>query len=83
VEFLERVEHPAARFHTHDEADRYVKLLERFHNRPSREKERFAHAYAEQLRHHLLAIRAIPFDRELDRERLMQDRLRVEDFDLS
>jgi hypothetical protein len=47
------------------------------------EKEHFAHAYAERLCGHLVAIRAIPFDRELDREQIKQDGLRLEDFHLS
>jgi hypothetical protein len=63
-----------------EEADRYGGLLDRYHSRPHREKEHFAHAYAERLREHLEAIRAIPFDRELDREQVKQDGLRLEDF---
>jgi hypothetical protein len=82
VDFLEKVERPAVKLGA-DNIDDYGKLLDRYHSRPNGEKERFAHSYAEQLRQHLIASRAIPFDRELDHEQLMQDRLRLQDFHLS
>jgi hypothetical protein len=39
--------------------------------------------YAERLRERLEAIRAIPFDRELDLGQVKQDGIRLEDFRLS
>jgi hypothetical protein len=83
VDFLEKVQRPSATLGSDEEADGYGGLLDRYHSRPNREKEHFAHAYAERLREHLVAIRAIPFDRELDREQFKQDGLRLEDFHLS
>jgi hypothetical protein len=80
VDFLEKVEHPSVRFGADEEIAGYGKLLDRYHSRPNSEKERFAHAYAEQLRRHLIASRAIPFDRQLDCEQMTQDRLRLQDF---
>lgn len=74
VDFLEKVQHPATTLGPDEEA------LERYHSRPKREKEHFAHAYGERLREHLVSIRAIPFDRELDREQIKRDGLRLQDF---
>lgn len=82
MDFLQKVERPATRQGADVETDAYANLLDRYHNRPDREKERFAHDYAERLRKHLVAIRAIPFDRQCDRECLMQDGLRLQDFAL-
>jgi hypothetical protein len=81
VDFLEKVERPAALL-APGTSDRYSALLDRYHQRPSREKEQFAHSYAERTRQHLTALHVLPFDRQLDRERLDQDNLRVEDFDV-
>lgn len=80
VDFLEKVQRPSAALGADEEGDGYGGLLDRYHSRPSREKERFAHDYAVRLRKHLVEIRAIPFDRELDRDQLMKDGLRVQDF---
>lgn len=80
VDFVEKVERPSATLGPDEEGEGYGGLLDRYHSRPHREKEHFAHAYAERLREHLVAIRAIPFDRELDREKIKQDGLRVQDF---
>lgn len=76
VDFLEKVERPSAA----DDAADYVSLLDRFHNRPTREKEYFAHAYADRLRTHLCTTAAIPFERRLDPEQLLKDGLLIEDF---
>jgi hypothetical protein len=78
VDFLEKVERPAAAL---PNPDAYEELLERFHRRPDREKEQFAHTYAERLSKRLLAAKAIPFDRQLDQEQLLKDQLRLGDFD--
>jgi hypothetical protein len=83
VDFLEKVQRPSATLGPDEEADHYGGLLDRYHSRPQREKEHFAHAYAERLRERLEAVRAIPFDRELDLGQVKQDGLRLEDFRLS
>jgi hypothetical protein len=79
VDFLEKVERPAATLAA-GTSDPYSILLDRFHCRPTKEKEQFAHSYAERLRRHLVEIHVLPFDRQLDRERLRKDGLRLEDF---
>jgi hypothetical protein len=83
ADFAEKVEGPAALLDPNDDPDRYSKLLDRFHSRPSREKEQFAHSYAQRLRQRLRSVRAIPFDRRLDREGLEQEGLRLVDFELN
>jgi hypothetical protein len=75
VDFLEKVERPAAA-----DPKAYEGLLERFHRRPYCEKEHFAHYYAEGLSKSLLRTHAIPFNRQIDRERLLNDNLRLDDF---
>jgi hypothetical protein len=80
VDFLEKVERPAAALAN---PDAYGELVERFHSRPSLEKERFAHSYAQRLLERLLATNAIPFDRQIDGEQLLRDHLRLNDFELS
>ena len=80
VDFLEKVERPSANLGTDKEGNGYAALPDRYHSRPNREKEHFAHAYAERLCEQLGAIGAIPFGRELRREQLMQDALRLHDF---
>jgi hypothetical protein len=78
VDFLKKVELPGMA----DASSDYATLLDRFYSRPSKEKEQFAHSYAEQLRLYLMASQAIPFDRQLDRERIEQDNLLLQDFEL-
>lgn len=78
VDFLKKVELPGM-----DASSDYATLLDRFHSRPSKEKEQFAHGYAEQLKLQLTASHAIPFDRQLDRERIERDNLLLQDFELS
>jgi hypothetical protein len=77
VDFLEKVERPSA--HSVDSED-YAARLERFHGRASREKEQFANSYAKSLWKNLLATKVVPFDRQLDREQILRDALRWEDF---
>jgi hypothetical protein len=79
VDFQNKVELPGMT----DASSDYATLLDRFHSRPSVEREQFAHGYAEQLRLRLMASQAIPFDRQLDRERVHQDNLLLQDFELS
>jgi hypothetical protein len=78
VDFLEKVERPASHL---PHPDAYGELLHRFHSRPDREKEQFAHSYAERLSECLLANKTIPFERQIDREQLLKDNLRLDDFD--
>ena len=82
VDFLEKVQRPSAALGPAEETDGYGGLLDRYHRRPNREKEYFAHAYAKRLRERLVALRAIPFDRELDCQQIKQDGLRLQDFHL-
>ncbi len=63
-------------------SDQYSVLLDRYHQRPSREKEQYAHSYAERTRQHLTATNMLPFDRQLDREQLQRDNVLVQDFEL-
>jgi hypothetical protein len=76
VDFLEKVERPSAA----DESLDYASLLDRYHSRATREKESFAHAYADRLRTNLLARAVIPFERKFRPEQLQKDGLFVEDF---
>jgi hypothetical protein len=82
-DFAEKVERPAALIGSGDDLDEYQKLLDRFHSRPNLEKEQFAHSYAQKAWQRLRSIQAIPFERQLDRERLLQEGLRLEDFVLA
>jgi hypothetical protein len=81
VDFLQKVERPAALLT--DMSEQYPILLDRFHGRPDKEKEQFAHAYADNLRRDLVSRQMLPFERQFDRERLRQDNLHVQDFELS
>jgi hypothetical protein len=80
VDFLEKVERPSTASDSNLQGDLYGRLLSRFHSRPTREKEQYAHAYAEGIRQQLTALRVIPFDRQLDRARLVEDQLPFDDF---
>lgn len=80
VDFLQKVERPAAL--PANISDQYLPLLDRFHKRPDKEKEQFAHSYADHLRCDLVLRRMLPFERQLDHERLRQDNLLVQDFEL-
>jgi hypothetical protein len=80
VDFLQKVERPAVAL---PDPDAYGELLERFHSRRYIERERFAHSYAERLSGCLLASNVIPFDRQINREQIVKDRLCLDDFGLS
>jgi len=80
VDFLEKVERPFAASNGDLHNHLYPRLLSKFHSRPDREKEHFAHAYAERIREQLTALQVIPFDRQLNRECLIEDGLQLEDF---
>lgn len=60
----------------------YKRSPEQFDKRCSQEKEAFAHNYAGGLRSKLIEWRQIPFNRILDAESLMQDKLLLSDFAL-
>lgn len=81
ADFLEKVERPASALS--DGSDVYPDLLEKYHRRPKREREQYAHKYAENLRLRLVKTRVIPFSRQLDCERLESEKLRLTDFTLS
>jgi len=80
VDFLQKVEKPAA---TSSSRYPYPTLLERFHSRPDREKEEFAHSYADRLRDNLRLGDVIPFDRQFSLEQISKDKLRPQDFSVS
>jgi hypothetical protein len=80
VDFLEKVTRPVAKIFD-DSLETYLALSDRFNARPTREKEQFANAYAEQLRVRLTANQLIPFARQMDSERLLEDDLLLQDFD--
>ena len=75
VDFLEKVERPSLQ-----SPGQYEILLNRYHNRATREKERVAHDYAGRVLQTLSETGAVPFDRILIPERLQKDGLRIEDF---
>ncbi|HZD96284.1 MAG TPA: hypothetical protein VE133_18625, partial [Candidatus Sulfotelmatobacter sp.] len=79
VDFLEKVQRPAMVCSEID-FDRYASLLERFHSRPTTEKESFAHRYADRMRTQLIDAGLIPFARLLDRESLASEKLSLADF---
>jgi hypothetical protein len=79
VDFLEKVER-SAMVRSHTDFDRYASLLERFHSRPSTEKESFAHRYADRMRTQFIDSGLIPFARLLDREALVREKLSLADF---
>jgi hypothetical protein len=79
VDYLEKVERPAAL--EPDNSELYDRLWSKYHRRrPSREKEQFAHTYADRIREQLLLAKIIPFDRRLSREEILADGLRWKDF---
>jgi hypothetical protein len=49
---------------------------QRFHNKPAREREAYAHRYAQELRSTLVERRRIPFQRILNRHSISRDGLR-------
>ena len=79
VDFLTKVEYRAG---IGASAEEYEQLLERFHARPDREREDFAHSYALKLSQKLYAAAAAPFPRQINRDQVLEDGLRWEDFSL-
>lgn len=77
VDYLESVERPRRRSKYSRETDR---LSEFYHSKPSVEKEAFAHGYADQFRAEMIHHGRFPFSRKLDRKRLKESGLKLEDF---
>jgi hypothetical protein len=75
VDYLEKVQRPSDEGH-----DDWDALWSRYWQRPSREREVFAHAYAERLGAALRTVGRIPFDRIGDEERIVGLGLRPGDF---
>jgi hypothetical protein len=82
LDFLEKVKRPAERV-VDEDLSLYLALSDRYDRRPSKEKEQFAHAYADRLRKDLVARQLIPFERQLDRQQIQRDGLLLHDFGLS
>ncbi|MEO0933276.1 MAG: hypothetical protein AAFY21_05785 [Cyanobacteria bacterium J06641_2] len=61
VDYLTKVEEPSK-----DNFDLWSVLNDKYHSRPSQERESFAHRYADEFRKQQIAIGAIPFERVFD-----------------
>ena len=61
VDYLTKVEEPSK-----DNFDLWSVLNDKYHSRPSQERESFAHRYADEFRKQQIAIGAIPFERIFD-----------------
>lgn len=62
--------------------EEWLGLWERYWQRPSVEREDYAHSYAERATKELRAAGKLPFERLLDPESLVAEGLRLEDFSL-
>ena len=65
VDYLTKVEEPAG-----DNDAKWSSLNEKYHARPSQEKESFAHRYADEFRKHAMQSGEIPFPRMLDENKI-------------
>ena len=63
-----------------DYSSEVEKLEEKYFAIPSTEKEVFAHCYAEKLKSKLESKNLIPFNRLIDKEKIAQEGLDLEDF---
>ncbi len=61
VDYLTKVESPSR-----DDPDQWTTLNDKYHSRPSQEKEAFAHRYADDFAANQTARTSIPFDRLFD-----------------
>ena len=61
VDYLTKVEEPGK-----DNPEQWAVLNEKYHARPSQEKESFAHRYADEFRKQQTSVGAIPFERMFD-----------------
>lgn len=75
VDMLEKVELPA-----YDDIEAWSELWDRYWQRPTAEREDYAHTYAERAVAELKAAGRLPFERLLDPEALLAEGLRLEDF---
>jgi hypothetical protein len=82
LDFLEKVERPATIAENREKVEGYDGLLQRFHLRPLREKEQYAHAYAQRVAQLLSKNRKIPFERQLCSSQIEIDGLRRDDFEI-
>ena len=78
VDYLRSVEEPAAQ--SRDQGDDWCHWWDLYWSRPSKEREAFAHRYADETRRSLNDAGVIPFERCLDLDVLRRDGLRPEDF---
>ena len=65
VDYLTKVEEPSK-----DNFDLWSVLNEKYHSRPSQERESFAHRYADEFRKQQIARGTIPFERMFDDEKM-------------
>ena len=92
ADMLEKVERPwlideLNNVHGSEEDDEYMsnwaKLWDSYFQRPSREREAFAHRYADEQRAHLMSLGKLPYPRQFDAQAMRAEGLRLEDFDPS
>ena len=79
LHYLEKVEWPSGRHAASD----WTQLWDSYWQRGSKEREAFAHRYAERVGADLRDRGAIPFDRLDDVNRLLDLKLRPEDFEIA
>lgn len=65
VDYLTKVEDPAD-----DNLAKWTRLNEKYHARPSQEKESFAHRYADEFRRNAMLSNAVPFGRTIDADKM-------------
>ena len=65
VDYLTKVEEPSK-----DNFDLWSVLNDKYHSRPSQERESFAHRYADEFRKQQIARGTIPFERMFDDEKM-------------
>lgn len=82
LEFLEKVKRPATIVENGKKVEAYEALLQRFHLRPSQEKEQYAHAYAQRVTQLLAQNRQIPFERQMYSSQTEIDSIRRDDFEI-
>ena len=78
VDYLRSVEKPAAQ--SEDQGDDWSHRWDLYWSRPPKEREAFAHRYADEVKRKLSNAGVIPFERRLDLDALRRDGLRPEDF---
>lgn len=76
VDYLTKVEDPGG-----DDASKWSRLNEKYHSRPSQEKESFAHRYADEFRENAASSNMLPFKRLFDTKQLAKLGLKPSWFD--